>query len=702
MEVAECGVACLAMVLGAFGRTTSLEELRDICGTSRDGNTALQLLRGARRLALSGRGLAVPFERLADLKTPAVLHWQGNHFVVLERVRRGRVSIVNPAVGRQRLNLAEVREAFSGTALELEPGAGFKKQRARSPSIGRYVELLKRHRGATAFVLCAIITQQLLAALFPAVTQVLIDHVIQPRRERWVPAVLAIMAFSMLAQIGLQHLRGTGQARLHAALGKLATLELGRRLLSLPLPFLEGRSHGDVLERVHKQAEVQTLVVRMSQAFFDLGFVSLLVALLLSYDLQLGLLCFGLLLLRLGVIHAVRRLLKERASAELAAAGREQAALAEALIAPEMTVGLELESALTKRYRERTDTRIGCRVQAGLLEQGLARGLSAFSTAMHAGVLWLGGRLVMAGEMTVGVFAAFLAVQQMLELPLASLLNVHEAWVKARGILERSDDLLAVAPVREGARWASGGLRGVIEARGVSFRYSANAPWLLRDVNLRIEPGEHVALIGPSGSGKSTLARLLVGLLEPTCGQVLLDGVDLREIDRGWLARELGVVLQQPVIFGGALSRILRLRLPEASDDAVVRAAGVAELNQLIRRLPGGLEAMIESDGRNISGGERQRVAIAQAVLGHPKMLLLDEGTCALDRDTEARVLANISALGASVVSVAHRVSALEFADRVVALHDATASDVTPSRTARAARPSTASGTTTTLEQQSP
>jgi ABC-type bacteriocin/lantibiotic exporter with double-glycine peptidase domain len=321
--------------------------------------------------------------------------------------------------------------------------------------------------------------------------------------------------------------------------------------------------------------------------------------------------------------------------------------------------------------------RASASLSAQWLKQLIGVGLSTFSALMSAVILSFGGLRVIAGQMTVGVFAGFLAIQALVQTPLSSLLGLLESWLSFRGALSRSDEILAAPVCREG-EFTRPPAHARLEAKNLGFRYGSGGKWVLRGVNFRIEPGEHVAIVGPSGQGKSTLGKLLSGLLEPSEGEMLLDGVPVAHYERSALSREMGVVLQEPLIIAGTVRDALSLRVPDASDADLLEAARQACFAEVLRRMTGGLDASISAQGGNLSGGERQRLALAQALVGSPKLLLLDEATCALDPHTERRVLATLGQLRATIVSAAHRPEVIACAGRILAVSDTRVSELDP------------------------
>lgn len=665
MEAAECGIASLTMVADYLGARHSLPQVRSACGSSRDGNSALELLRGARQLGLEGRGVKVKVELLPQLRKPAILHWHGSHFVVLEGTDGTHAMLADPASGKRRVPLADVERALSGTALELWRGPGFRRTRRVSNSRATYMAALLKHKLAMAFVLVAGVAEQVLAVVAPAADQFLVDQVVAPVRQTWLLPVLAVLCFCALAQFVLERLHGVGQVLLNTTLGIQLCRQIAERMVRLPLPFLESRSHGDLLSRVHLQNSLQGLISATAKGVLDLVFAALLSLLLVAYDSRLGALSLGFSALNVVIIRLCRRIMEQRASAEVAAAARTESALVEATSALEMIKGFGAENQMARRYGARVRERARLGIESSRFSLALDGAMSLLGTLMQSAILWFGGQRVIDGEMTIGVFMGFLAIRSVLAGPIGSLVQLAESWLRVGGTLDRSDDILCEPTARSGSHVASA-ISGRLVAHGLGFRYGSGGRWLFRNVNLCIEPGQHVAIIGPSGHGKSTLAKLLAGLLEPSEGHVTLDGIDIRDYDREALARSLGVVLQVPLIFEGSVLDAVRLRDPSASPAAVVEAAELSAFDRVVARMPAGYHSRVEANGANLSGGERQRLAIAQALLGRPQLLFLDEGTCSLDAATEERVLDSLDRLPATVVSVAHRESVIVRAQRVI------------------------------------
>lgn len=674
MEATECGVACLGMILDYYGCSKPLEALREACGTSRDGNSAADLLKSARRLGLAARGVRVAPETLGSLRLPAVLHWELNHFVVLERCHAAGATLVDPATGRVRVDAETLDRSLSGIALEFEPTPQLERQVRRPPSVGKYFSALSASRSRLAFVMIAGAATQLLGIVAPAASQLLIDEVIRPLRREWLLPVLAVMALSAFGEVWLRSLHALAMTSLQGVLGFALSERLGLHLLRLPLSFVESRSRGDLLDRANSQAALGQLLSHIAMGLFDLVFALVLAALMLAYDIRLAALALSVDVLHVLLLRLLTAQCREQAAGEVAARAREHAVVLEAAASADLVKAFGLEHSVRAWYSRRLAERLRWTIRSQRRSAGASRLLSVLDAAARALVLFAGGNCVIRGQMTLGVFAGFLAIRELLSGPLNSLVDTLEGWLTFESTLARADDLLEEQPVRVGTRSAAN-LTGTIELVGVSFRYGSGGPWLLRDVSFTIQAGEHAVLIGPSGQGKSTLLRIISGLLEPTSGQVLYDGVNVRAFSPESLGKRVGTLVGQPLILADSVLNNLSLRSPAASEEAIRRACGASCFEEVVRRLPRGYASLLPAEGASLSGGERQRLGLAQALLEEPTILFLDEATCFLDADTESRILSNIARSRATVVSVAHRPAVIQAAHRVLHVSEARVSE---------------------------
>ncbi len=665
MELTECGAASLAMVLHYHGSEVPLSLTRQACGVGRDGVSAGRIYKAAARFGLRASAFKSELEQLGELALPAIVHWEFNHFVVLERITARSVVIVDPAVGRRRLSREEFSRAFTGVVLTFEPTPSFVKQRGKSRSLARYAERLRSLRSTWLTVLWSALLLELLGLAFPALTQVLVDHVLLPTRERWLWPVLALVVSSALCILTVTAIRDRVLRRLHFALDVDLMSGFTAHLLSLPLTFFQQRTAGDLLSRVDAQKTLRDLALKAVIAGLDgllvLGYAAMIVA----YDLTVGLTIFAMALLRMLVVASMRERLSSATASHLAEHGREVSALVEPLAAPELIRAFGAEDLAEEQYERRFVARLNAEIQRETLNERTIQLSSTIDGFAQAAVIWLGGSLVLEDRMTVGVFAGLVTLQALLQKPLSSLMEAAFLLTRARAVLARIDDVLETEGSRPGSIELHA-VRGELRLRRVSFRYDPHAPAICDDVNLTIRPGEKVAIVGRSGQGKTTLLRLLTGMLAPSAGEVLLDDVSLAEVAPHSLARHVGVVLQEPFLSDDTVRANLTLSQPDAPEQLVRWACQMACIDHVIDALPQGYDTPLGENGMCLSGGEKQRLALARALLRRPKVLLLDEATSSLDLETEARVHRNLSVLQCTRVLIAHRMETVRDADRVL------------------------------------
>jgi len=668
MEATECGAAALAMVLAYHGHHAPLAEVRQACGISRDGASALAILKAARGYGLAAEGVRVEPEQLGRVPLPAILHWDFDHFVVLERVDRGGATLVDPAHGRRRVDLRELGRSFTGAALVFTPTAALARRARVRPSLARYREVFRRNTPALVQVLLATLTLEGVALVFPVATQLLLDRVVVPRQAPWLWALALGLGAAAVTTCVLGLVRGWVALNLQVELNRVLMGGFLGHLVRLPLGFFLQRDPGDLVQRAQSNAELQDLLsTRAVNAVLD-GFLLLgYAALMIAYNPRLAGLVIAIRLLDVAAMAALWDRNRQLMAAGQAAGGREGAALVEALSGLEATKASGAEGRMVRRWAHRMTER----VNHGLELQRLAR-ISGALLGLFQGVTGLlvfavGGREVLANRMTLGTFVAFLTLQGLFAAPMSSLVAALARLQSLGTHLRRLDDVMetAVEPAGSGD---PGRLGGAVELQDVDYRFAPGGPPVLEGIRVRIAPGEKVALVGPTGAGKSTLARLLLGLHLPDRGTVRLDGRDLRDLDLGAVRRQMGVVLQETFLFDDTVRANLALHDEGLDQARLLWAARMACVDDVIAGLPRGLDSRVGENGSLLSGGQRQRLSLARALARDPAILLLDEATSSLDLATEARVHANLASLGCTRILIAHRMATVRDADRILVL----------------------------------
>jgi ABC-type bacteriocin/lantibiotic exporter with double-glycine peptidase domain/CRP-like cAMP-binding protein len=668
MEATECGAASLAMVLAYHGHHAPLSEVRQACGISRDGSTAKNIVIAARTYGLVPRARRLEPPDLAECQGPVVLHWDMNHFVVLERWTPKGAFIADPAIGRVFVTPETFDGSFTGVCLEFSPGESFVRRPRTPVSRAHYLELLRGAGRALFMVVVASLAIDALATVVPLTTQLAIDQVVGRHRVDWLFLVGgsagALVTFSALWSV----LRGWLFVRIRARLDLAITQQFIAHLLDLPVPFFAQRSVADLMSRVQANQTIRDVLAGQSIGLLADGVMLLVyLGLMFVFDTRLSWIVLGAAALYVAIFLLARPALQRGVDEAQRKEVIADAALLQVLRGITTIKSAGVERASHRKWLNAWIASLNSAARMALKQQTVANLLNAIQVMVPIVVLLLGGRRVLAAELTPGQLVGFQMLQAGFLGPLQGLVQTVLRLQVVPVLFGRMDDVLLSEPEPAGSQKCPR-LEGAIELEDVDFRYSPTGPLILSAVSLRIEKGTKVALVGPSGSGKSTLARLLLSLYAPTRGRILLDGHDLSTLDSASVRRQYGVVLQETALFDGTVADNLRLFHPNAPLEHVVQAARVAQIHDDIVALPRGYDTRISASGGPLSGGQRQRLALARAIVHRPPVMILDEATSALDAITEAAIERYLSTRACTRVVIAHRLSTVRDADTIFVL----------------------------------
>ena len=678
MHATECGAACLGIVLGYFGRRVPLTELRERCEVSRDGSSAASILRGARHYGLECKGLSVRAEQLKALPLPLIVFWQFSHFLVLEGIDERSLHLNDPATGRRRVSAEEFDKGYSGIALRFEPGADFTRGGAR-PGLFRQLDtLLAGSWSVLAGVVACAIMLTLLALVVPASLRVFVDEVLA-NHGPWGGLVAALAGGGALVYV-LSLLKHRFLRRLAIRISVQGYNEGLTRLLRLPVEFFHHRLVGDLTDRVSSIDRVaKNLTDQFVVLVIDMAMSAVLLLAMLVYDVVLA-----AIVVLLAVLHGVlARSVDALRTVRSQAMRREQGLL--------IGVGMQMLSHAENLRMTGSDDRYFSRWSGQQARELQARQLHAELGAVNAAlpgmiaairaaaILGVGGSLVLAGEMTLGTLVGLYVLAEMFLAPVGRFLEFADRRQALETDLQRLEDISSTAedpvfsrrsPDSETIPTFNGRLQlaGRLELRNVTFGFNRSRPPLIEDFNLVISPGQRVAVVGPSGSGKSTLARLVAGIYQPWSGEILFDGHPRDEIPEEVLRRSVSMVDQDVVLFSASLRDNITLWNPAVPDEVIVAATRDACIHDEILLRPQGYGTLVEEGGANFSGGQRQRLEIARALVGHPTVLVLDEATSALDAATEEHVDDALRRRGVTCLIVAHRLSTVRDCDEIIVL----------------------------------
>jgi ATP-binding cassette, subfamily B, bacterial len=667
----ECGAACLAMVLNYYGYATSITAVQERCGVGRDGLTALEIVKSARLYGLRVRAVSLNLDDFRYVALPAIVHWEFNHFLIVERWSPNRIDVVDPALGRRRLTRAEFDESFTGVAMLLEPGAQF-EQKAPQKGITpwSYMRSLLHMRTVLSQIIGTSLLLQVLGLGAPLLTEVVIDRIL-PQKD---PNMLMVLAVGMLILILMQGLTGFLRSSLLIYLQTRVDtdmmLNFFEHLLSLPYRFFQLRLNGDLLARVNSNLAIRDMLTnQLISTLLDGGTVIVYFIILFSFShliaevsLVIG---FVQIVLLLVTSPAVRRLTQR----DLEAQGKTQGYMNEILSGIATLKAAGAEQRAFARWENLFYDEMNISLRLSYLSSVVGSIVGIVNLLSPLLLLWIGAMLVINGTMAVGEMLALdtLAIQFLV--PLGSLAGTSQELQIIRAHFSRVADVIGTQPEQDPATVKTPHkLKGLIELRHVSFRYDQNAPLILNDINGKIFPGQKVALVGKTGSGKSTLGKLLVGLILPTKGAILYDGVPLDQLNYQDVRNQFGVVLQESFIFSGSVKDNIALNNPAMDMERVIEAASIAAIDEDIEKMPMGYDTLVSEGGSAFSGGQRQRLALARALAHHPSLLLLDEATSALDVVTEHSVEQNLGRLPCTQIIIAHRLSTIRNANLILVL----------------------------------
>jgi ATP-binding cassette subfamily B protein RaxB len=682
-ESSECGLACLVMVANAHALQLDLSEVRRRFAVSLKGATLQQLITHAGQLNFSSRPLRLELDELSQLQLPCILHWDLNHFVVLQKVGLGHITILDPAVGERKLPLVEVSRHFTGVALELTPNADFKpadeRQRVALSAFTGKVLGLKR---SLLQIFAVAVVLEMFAIASPLLNQLVVDDAIATHDMDLLSVLIVGFALLMVVQTVI----GLARSWMVMVLGQSLSLQWAgnvfAHLVKLPVEYFEKRHLGDVVSRFGAVSAIQrTLTTSVIEAVLDgiMGLAALGMMLLYSPKLAAvtvaATLVYGLM--RWAAYHPFRQAASER----LIVSARENTHFLETLraITPLKLFGREQER------RARWQNLL---VEVQNRDVRTAKMNIAFSSANtfvfgveNLLVFWLGAGLVMksgvggvaaamASPFTIGMLFAYIAYKGQFTGRVSALIN-YAVEIKMLSLhSERLADIVLAAPEVDSVPPNDlAHLQPSIELRNVSFRYGEGEPWVLKDMNLSLDAGQSVALVGPSGCGKTTLLKVLLGLLHPQEGEVLYGGVPVKQLGLQNYRRVIGTVMQEDVLLAGSIADNISFFDLRVDQHRIHSCAALAAVHEDIAKMPMGYQTLVGDMGSSLSGGQKQRVLLARALYKSPRVLALDEATSHLDIANERRVTEALAAMPLTRIIVAHRPETIAGAQRVVGLN---------------------------------
>ncbi len=692
MEALECGAASLAMILAYHGKWVPLEQVRSDCGVSRDGSNAKNILMAARNYGMIAKGYR--FEKITDdVMMPCIIHWNFNHFVVLNGFKKGKAVLNDPARGTVEVSMEEFDKSFTGICLQFQPDESFVKDGKPRSVLNFARQRLKGTLVPIIFVMTTGIITTLIGIINPVFSRVFMDRILTNQNPDWLYPLIALMLIILAAQVAVSFVNAVFLLKIQGKMAIVANSTFIWHVLRLPVEFFSQRMTGDIVSRQSSNEGIaSTLIQQLAPLALNFATLIFYLFIMLRYSALLTLVGLGSALLNIFIgryisqkrINITRGMMRD--GGKLAGATMSGIEMIETIKASGAENGYFEKWA---GYQASVNTGS---VKFAKLNQYLGAIPGVTQMLANTAVLMIGVTLIMQNNFTVGMLLAFQGFMASFMAPANSMIGVGQSIQEMRTSMERIEDIMNYKPDIDYEKSINKGieneqidgmalvnnleeieeeyakLSGNIVMKDVTFGYSRLAEPLIKDFNLTIKPGMKVAFVGSSGCGKSTLSKLISGLYKPWSGEILFDGKSHGEIPREVFTGSLSVVDQDITIFEDTISNNIKMWDNSIEDFEMILAARDARIHEDIMLRDGGYSHRLQEGGKNFSGGQRQRLEIARVLAGDPTVIILDEATSALDARTEAEVVQAITDRGITCIIVAHRLSTIRDCDEIIVM----------------------------------
>jgi subfamily B ATP-binding cassette protein HlyB/CyaB len=687
----EAALACLVTAARISGIPADLEGILRAFPSRRTEEIILILLRAAKKLGLKAKHITTSIYRLDKLPSPSLLLFPDGETVICLRTEnappehesdeesvkkaalKGRVILFHPRGKKPFIwSFEQLAEKWEGDAIPLAKRFSF-EDLSKKFGIGWFLPVILRFKKHLSEVFIGSFFLQTFGLITPLFSQVIIDKVLVHKGlstlDILVLGLVIINLFEMILTVTRTYLFSHTTNRVDVILGA----KLFRHLLALPLPFFEARTVGTTIARVRELESIRSFITGTAlTVVLDLIFTVVFVAVMFWYSPKLTLISLAAMPFFIALSVIVTPILRERLNKKFACNAESQSYLVEMVSGIQTVKSLAIEPQLNNRWEGLLSNYVHASFKAGFLSSWAGSAAHLIQKSASLAILWFGARMVMNGEFTVGQLIAFQMLSGRVTEPILRLATLWQDFQQARLSIERLGDVLnfPAEPDISPGRSSLGKIKGKIEFEHVGFRYRLDGPPILDDINLAIEPGTTVGIVGRSGSGKSTLTKLVQRFYLPAQGRMLVDGIDIAQADSVWLRRQIGVVLQENFLFSGSIRDNIAAVDTAASLEKVISAAKIAGAHGFILELPDGYDTQVGERGASLSGGQRQRIAIARTLMTDPRILIFDEATSALDYESERIIQKNLKSIckGRTVFIIAHRLSTVRGADFIIAM----------------------------------
>lgn len=670
MEYSECGLACLVMLLNYYHHRTDLNELREEYPAPRGGYSLFNLMEVAKSKQLETEAFRADITHLSQIHLPAILHWEGKHFIILEKINKHSYTIVDPAQGRQRIPATQFAERYTGYVLTMKPSATFEEKKATSSNL--LFNYLKKYKWMLLNVLLFTVVLQGVMVTVPLFTKWFMDQVVSTKDSSFLGQTGWLLLLMLTTFIVINGMRSIMIAFVQTKLDRSIMKDFMDTLLHLPFPFFDNRSNGDILFRANSNYYIREILsTTLITLFIDLLLLVTYTIMMLNFSVQLSLVLVGTSLILGLALFLNAKLVKKMVENNIRDKIKVQSTVTEMVYNTLDIKVLGIEERLLNKWKGKYEGQLRSTQKLNIWESIIQTFTSAIQIILPLLILWLGAFMVLRGEITMGTLLAFSSIAGSFISPVISISNNYTELVSLKSYFSRIQDVLNTKKEQESLDKliVPKHLRGKIEFRNVSFKYNRFNEEVIKNISFTIQPGESVAIVGHSGSGKSTIAKLLLGLNKPTSGQILIDDIPIELYNLGKLRALIGTVLQEAQLFNGTIKENIQMSA-DGNEEDVIEAAKKAYIYNDIISTPLGFNTIVTESGANFSGGQRQRLLLARALMSTPKVLILDEATSSLDNISELYIKKSINKQACTKLIIAHRLDTIKDADKILLLHD--------------------------------
>ncbi|MFP9131268.1 peptidase domain-containing ABC transporter [Niallia sp. BSM11] len=670
MQQTECGLCCAAMILRYYKSYESLSSLRGILEVGRDGLKLNQVKKLLETKGFSSSAYRTTVEGLLHIESPCILHWDDNHFVVLEKVTKKYFIIVDPAVGRKRFSYREVEDRFSGVILIPIPNEKFEPNKDKDNPIKFLTPHIKKNKGLFTIIFVLSLITYIATLLMPISIQILTDSVIQSKSISW--NLLFLFIGSLILNFVATYSRGRYLIKVQSILEKDLQSTVFKHLLNIPYKFFELRAKGDILYRLNSIDVIKDLLAdKIIRGILDAGALIFIFAYMLYQSVTLAIVVFTLFTIYFIITFFLRNYLKELNLYEVIERSKLQKIQVETISS---ILGIKVSSSegeILYQWSKKLNDVIERFKNQGYVSNIYTTFNQISVNASPIIVLIISMNLLINNYTSIGETIAFYTITTMFFSYASSFFQVWNSFWIASNTIERLKDITDVPEENINLGKEKLLLTGSIELENVSFSYTSNEEDLvLSDISMSIKSGQKVAIVGESGSGKSTLAKLLIGLYEPTKGALYYDGEQISNINKRSLRKQMAIVPQEIQLLNKSIYENITMGNLQASMDEVKKAAEVAQISNTIESLPMKYNTLVSDMGMNFSGGQRQRIALAKSIINNHKVVILDEATSSLDSLNEVRIANYFKEIGSTSIVIAHRLSTIMNSDVIFVLEN--------------------------------